>query len=129
MSPPSTTISRVNPDPLRFADILTTASAVANYHGVPDVTATHLLDAIAILREEKSLDDLGRPVSPLVPRRPGAGVDPPVRDLVQRWWHTLGEDVNATLTAPALASLTAELHALTRGTRDSPSPPVYEPET
>lgn len=112
--------------PIRFADILTTSSAVANYHGVPDVTAVHLLDAIAILREEKSLDDLGRAVSPLVPRRPGGGVDARVRDLVQRWWHTLGENVNATLDADTLSTLISELHDLPRSEHGSQALPPRE---
>jgi hypothetical protein len=71
-----------------------------------------MLDAIAILSGAKNLEDLGRPVSPLVPRRPERGVEPPVKDLVQRWWHELGEDVNATLAPEALERLTAELQAL-----------------
>ncbi len=99
---------------VRFADILTTASAVANYRGEVDVTGAHLLDAIAILRQEKGLDDLGRPVSPLVPRR-DAGVEPLVRDLVQRWWRTLGEDVNATLDDASIEFLRDELRTLSSG--------------
>ena len=40
-------------EPLRFADILTTASAVANYLGVAEVSAAHLVESVALLREEK----------------------------------------------------------------------------
>jgi hypothetical protein len=92
---------------------------VANYLGADDVSAAHVLDAIAILSGGKSLEDLGRPVSPLVPRTFERGVEPSVKDLVQRWWHDLGEDVNATLDAAALPLLTAELQALERPNRES----------
>lgn len=102
-------------DGIRFVDILTTASAVANYLAQPDVTAVHLLDAIAILAGEKTLADLGRPVSPLVPRGPrgqAAGADPAVRTLVQRWWAELGEDTAANLDADATARLREELERI-----------------
>lgn len=103
-------------EPLRFADILTNASAIANYLGYPDVTARHMLDAIAILREERSMEDVGRPQSPLV-RRPGgaagAGVTPGVRALVQRWFAELG-DANAELDDEAVARFRAELVAIDR---------------
>jgi len=101
---------------MRFADILTTASAVANYLGEPGVTAAHLLAAIAILRGEKSLDDLGRPVSPLIQRGATSGVvHPPVQVLVQQWFARLGNDVDAELDTAALAEFTAELAALAPG--------------
>lgn len=101
-------------EPLRFADILTTASAVANYLGQPTVTARHLLDAVAILREEKDLDDLGRPVSPLVSRAmgPRGDVEPAVRELAQRWFAKLGSSVAAELSSDQLTDLLAELAAL-----------------
>ncbi len=88
---------------LRFADILTTASAVANYLGAANVTAAHLLEAVALLREEKTLADLGPALSPLVRRAPGGGsVDPKVRELVQRWFEQLGRDPNAAIHADAV---------------------------
>lgn len=71
-----------------------------------------MLDAIAILREEKGIDDLGRPVSPLVPRPQQPGADERVRDLVQRWWRELGQDVDAELPPAELPRLIAELEAL-----------------
>ncbi|MGH2609015.1 MAG: hypothetical protein ACRDHF_07980 [Tepidiformaceae bacterium] len=94
---------------LRFADILTTASAVADYLGHEDVTARHVLDAISILEGSRQLEDLGRAVSPLVPRRGERGVDPAVRELVQRWWRELGEDVNAELDVVGVKMLVQEL--------------------
>lgn len=110
----------MEPEPLRFADILTTAAAVANYLGEPTVGASHLLDAIAILRNEKTLDDLGRPVSPLLRRATGSGgdADPAVRDLAQRWFAALGASVDAELDDHQLAALNAELQAL-RGASES----------
>lgn len=102
-------------EPIRFADVLTTASAVANYLGMADVTAAHMLDAIAVLRGEKSLEDLGRPLAPLVPRSSEGGAEPAVRELAQRWWNALGGDISATLDVLALAALRAELEALLPG--------------
>ncbi len=102
-------------EPIRFVDILTTASAVSNYLAQPDVSAAHLLDAIAILAGEKSLADLGRPISPLVPRNPrgqAAGADPAVRTLTQRWWSELHEDITAELDASTLVRLRDELQHL-----------------
>jgi hypothetical protein len=90
------------PEPLRFADILTTASAIANYLGQPDVDPSHLIAAVAILRGQKTMEDLGRPVSPLVRRPAPPGATEAVRALVQRWFADLGEDPNAELS-PELA--------------------------
>lgn len=98
---------------LRFADILTTASAVANYLNEPTVTAGHLLDGIAILQETKTMEDLGRAVSPLIRRQQwaGGGVTPGVRALVQRWFTAVG-DVNAEIGGEDLVRLGDELRAL-----------------
>lgn len=93
---------------------------MANYLGQPAVTAAHMLDAIAILREEKGLEDLGRPVSPLVPRGGQRGVDPEVRDLVQRWWVELGEDMSAELDRVSVERLMEEL---------GPHPPAPSPDS
>ncbi len=98
---------------MRFADILTTASAVANYLGATEVTATHMLHAIAIQDGSETLDDLGRPASPLVTRgSAGAGVDPAVREIVQRWFEQLGRDANAELDAEGVETLRADLRAV-----------------
>lgn len=93
---------------LRFADILTTASAVANYLGEAEVTARHVLAAIALLLEETTLEALGRPLSPLVRRPEARGASRPVRELAQRWFAALG-DANATLDAAQVEALRAEL--------------------
>jgi hypothetical protein len=109
---------------LRFTDILTTASAVANYVGSPTVTANHILDAIAILTGEKNMDSLGRGVSPLVRRGPpghAGSADPAIRDLAQRWFAELGNDVTATLPPTSLETLKTELRAL-NAHQDSPLP-------
>jgi hypothetical protein len=98
---------------VRFTDILTTASAVADYLGEPEVKPGHVLEAIAILRGERDLPDLGRGVSPLVPRGAGRGlVAQAVRDLVQEWFERLRRDVTAELSEGALASFEAEVLAL-----------------
>lgn len=101
-------------EPVRFADILTTASAIANYLGEPDVTARHVLDALDIQSGTKQMEDLGRPVSPLLRRgsQTPPGADAPVRELAQRWFAALGNDVNATLDAAQLTQLRSELRAL-----------------
>jgi hypothetical protein len=102
---------------LRFADILTTAAAVADYMGVPDVSGDHVLAAINILLEERQLEDMGRPVSPML-RRHGQekGVEPGVRELVQRWFARLDGDVNAKLDTTLLAEFKQDITDTTGGT-------------
>lgn len=104
-------------DALQLTEILTTAAAVADYLGAGDVTADHMLKGLAILRGELALEDLGRPISPLVRRPPPlhGGSVPEVRVLAQRWYTTLGADVHATLTPTQLAALESELRALLTG--------------
>lgn len=102
-------------EPLRFADVLTTASAVANYLGQPDVTARHVLDAIEIQTGAAQMEDLGTPISPFLRRGSQAppGADPAVRELAQRWFAALGNDINATLDDAQLQQLRGELRQLT----------------
>ena len=99
---------------LRLTEILTTSSAVANYRGVPAVRAIDVLDAVAVLRGEKTLDDLGRPLSPLVSRVSGAGsgATEGVRDLAQRWFASLGADPTAEFSDAQLSAFEAELARL-----------------
>jgi len=99
---------------LRLTDILTTGTAVANFTGERDVRAEHLLDAIAILLGEKTLDDLGRPVSPMLSRATGAGsgATEGVRSLAQRWFARQDGDVTRELPDDGLAELRAELERL-----------------
>ncbi len=78
------------------------------------MTATHLLDALAILLGEKQMEDLGRPVSPLA-RRSSTGqleVAGPVRELVQRWFNRLGGDPFAVLDGEDLLAFRSEAEAL-----------------
>jgi hypothetical protein len=98
----------------RFADILTTAAAVADYMGVPDVAADHLLLSLEILLEDRKLEELGRPVSPML-RRPGEqkGVDAGVRELVQEWFARLGHDANSELAGETLKAFRRDIRALT----------------
>ncbi|MBI5949814.1 MAG: hypothetical protein HY875_16885 [Chloroflexi bacterium] len=102
-----------SPGPIRFADILTTGSAVSSYLGASTVTAAHLIEAVAILRGEKLVEELGRPVSPLVSRSSqGAEVEPATRELVQHWFFALGQDINATLDEDETALLLLQLAGL-----------------
>lgn len=98
-------------EPLRFADILTTASAIANYLGAPEVIPAHLRDAIRLLRDEIAMESLGRPRSPLV-RGPGgaagAGATSSVRAFAQRWFAELG-DANAEIDGGLLERFVSEL--------------------
>lgn len=100
----------------RFADILTTAAAVADYMGVPDVAASHVLTALEVLLEDRKLEDMGRPVSPMLRRHgQGKGVEAPLKDLVQRWFAQVGGDPNAVLSGDVLDAFKAEVRSLASG--------------
>ncbi len=106
---------------LRFTDILTNASAIADFVGEQNVTARHMLDAVAVLQDEKTMDDFGKPVSPMLRRLRGpGGADPRVRELAQRWFALLGSDLAAELSGEQLASLLAELHEMTAASESPP---------
>lgn len=102
------------PDELRLTEILTTSSAVANYRGVPDVRAVDVLDATRILREEITLEDLGRPRSPLLSRVSPAGKSAThgVRELAQRWFAELGSDPTSAFGPGQFEQFLADLLAL-----------------
>lgn len=99
---------------IRFTDVLTTASTVANYLGVNEITAGHMLQAIALLKEEIRMEDLGRGVSPLLQRasQRQVSVAEAVRELVQRWYAQLRSDVYAVLNEQQIGQLRDELTAL-----------------
>ncbi|MGE0598258.1 MAG: hypothetical protein AB7J35_00345 [Dehalococcoidia bacterium] len=101
-------------DGLRLTEILTTSSAVANYLGSPLIMPSHLLAAIEILEGSRTLDDLGRPLSPLVSRvaRAGDAVAPEIRELARRWFAELGGDPTAELEGEELQRFTQELRVL-----------------
>lgn len=99
---------------LRLTDILTTASAVANYLGAGEVTAAHVAAAVDVLVGRATMEDIGRPLSPLVRRPAGGGAEPRVRALAQRWFAALGNDAMGELDAEKLAAFETELAALTR---------------
>ena len=106
----------VDDSPIRFVDVLTTASAAANYRGEPVVEARHLTDAVHILQGEMTVEDLGRPMSPLVASRlPRGGASPEVQELVQRWYAELGDDPSAVLDEVAVGRLLGELAEIDRG--------------
>lgn len=111
---------------MRFADILTTASAAAHYLGDADVVAQHVLYGIALLTREMVLEDLGRAVSPLVRRTPpgtSGAVEQPVRELAQRWFAALGSDADARVSSVQLAKMRVELRQLVSGRGESGVPP------
>lgn len=99
---------------VRFLDVLTTASSVAHARGAEVVLATHMLEAIDVLTGEAEPDASDAPVSPLGHRRAELSVEPPVRDLTQRWFARLGGAPEAVLGAAELGELRAELEALVR---------------
>lgn len=102
-----------NAEDLRLTEILTTSAAVADYVGADSVLPAHVLEAIAVLRGERTMDELGRGRSPLVPRRPGSGaVQPELRELSRRWFEELGSDVAATLSPSQLAAFEQDVRAL-----------------
>ncbi len=97
-----------------LADILTTASAVAHFLGSQAILAEHLATALAIQRGQMTMDELGKPLSPLVQRYPrgaGPGVAPAVQALVQRWFAELGT-ATAPLSEEQMERLRGELNAL-----------------
>ena len=111
-------------DPLRLTEILTTSSAVANYLGAREVGLGHVLSAIAILRGSMTLDDLGRPQSPMLSRATGAGsgAEGSLKLLVQRWLGVLGGDATRALDDEQMAAFEAELQALRNESGDQREP-------
>ena len=96
-------------DAIRLVEVLTTASAVANFLAEPDVSTAHLLSALRILKGETTLDDLGRPVSPLIPRRGSPGSTPSAKAFAQRWYLSVGGDPHTVLTAVQVEQMEREL--------------------
>ena len=98
---------------VRFADILTTAAAVANYLGQRDIAGAHVIDAVAILLGEKTLDDLGRPVSPLLTRgsQGKGGVEAALQATVKRWFERVGRDANRELSRDELAAFVVDVRS------------------
>jgi len=99
-------------DRLRFTEILTTATAVASYLGAAEIGTSHIETAVAVLREEVSLAELGNAPSPLVPRSRSTPVSGPVRELVQRWFADLGGDPLVEISPEQVETLLAELGRL-----------------
>lgn len=110
-------------DRLRLTDILTTASAAANFTGERDVQLHHLAVAIDLLLGRKTLDDLGRPQSPMVSRMTGAGsgAASEVKELAQRWFEKQRGDVMYALSEAELEELAAEIAALAAVEPSAPS--------
>lgn len=99
----------MNQDRIRLVEVLTTASAIANYLGEPNVSTEHLRASLRILKGESSMDDLGRPLSPLVPRGASPGSTPGARAFAQRWYQSVGGDPRAELTPAQVEQMEREL--------------------
>ncbi len=100
-------------EPIRFVDVLTMASAVASYLGASEVAPKHVLDAMAVLEGAVTIEQLGRRVSPLVPKPPGGtGVHERVRKFAQGWVTRPGNDPTCPLGPERLALLRDELAGL-----------------
>ena len=108
------------PEPLRLVDLLTTAASIADLLGEPEITPTHLLQAMAVLDGTLAVEALGRPVSAFG-RRSRAEAGPAVRELAQRWWAKVGGVFDGTLSDAQRVRLEAELRALTAGDSAQPS--------
>ncbi len=99
---------------IRFLDLLTTATAVANFRGSDTVCAEHFEIAADILRGLKSMDETGGPGSLPVSRGAGGNVAPALQELVQDWYRRLGGDPDATIDDDALEVFLAEARAAER---------------
>lgn len=101
-------------EPLRLTEVLTTSTAVATYLGHPAVAPFHVLSAIRILQGEASIEDLGRPQSPLLTRATGAAsqVAPEVQALAQRWFTRFDEDITREFTETELTEFLKEVESL-----------------
>lgn len=101
---------------LRFVDVLTTSAAVTSFLGVAVTTASHIIAAVAILQGELTIEDLGRPVSPLLRSARGPqSVDPAVRHLVQSWFQRVGGTGDAEIGGEQLRLFVGELRLLESG--------------
>lgn len=104
---------------IRFTDILTTATALAQYLGDNEINAFHLAESVGLLRGQRTLDEFGPGRSPLIPRDPGGpAVGAELRDLTQAWFARLGSDPASELEESAVDEFLQELTAL-----DSSRPP------
>jgi hypothetical protein len=97
-----------------LADLLTTASAASHFAGEQVIRLEHLLQAIRLQTGELTMEELGKPVSPLVQRYPrglGPAVEPQLRELVQRWFLRLGSQATVALSHEEIAALRADIGA------------------
>ena len=86
---------------------------MASYLGEGVVEVRHVVLALDILQGARTLESVGRPLSPLVRRPPGGpSVEPNLRELIQRWWTELGSDPQAELGATGIATFLAALAAM-----------------
>ena len=100
-------------EPLRFLDILTTATAIASARNSNAVGVEEMLLAAKVTNGDIDITDIEGSIHPLLIRgsteRP---VDRDVRALVQRWYSIAGGDAAAVLTAEQLSAFVRELEKL-----------------
>jgi hypothetical protein len=96
------------PPPVRLADLLTTASSLADFRGESTITLDHLRLGLGVLLGETTFERLGSGLSPLVPRRGTPQPNAEVLAFARRWHERLG-DPFAPIASADLAELRAEL--------------------
>jgi hypothetical protein len=101
------------PEPLRFVDILTTASSIAGARNTPQLGADEIALAVRVVSGAIDIEDIGGAVHPLLIRgnvsRP---VVPAVRELVQRWYAAAGGTAESLLSQADAERFVTELEAL-----------------
>lgn len=98
---------------IRFTDILTTSTSVANFLRASLVEKSHMIAAIDLLEEKISPEDLGTP-QPFLGSRPGAGpgVAPEIAAMVRKWWDSLGQDPQAVMSGEKMDAFRREIEAM-----------------
>ncbi len=84
---------------------------MADYVGASAIGPDHVIASLDILEGKATMEEQGRPVSPLLRRgRPEPTAE--VRGVVQRWFDDLGSDVSAQLSPESAEELRKEMERL-----------------